>query len=106
MDICLCCRFIDGKSWAYNLEIPMAEIVIYTRQMCGFCTAAKKLLADKGAAFRELDATFDFDIKQEMMKKSGRRTFPQIFINETHVGGCDDLFALEQAGELDGILAA
>lgn len=84
----------------------MAEIVIYTRQMCGYCTAAKKLLTDKGAAFREFDATFDFDIKQEMMKKSGRRTFPQIFINDTHVGGCDDLFALEKAGKLDAMLAA
>nr|WP_321443477.1 glutaredoxin 3 [uncultured Cohaesibacter sp.] len=84
----------------------MANIVIYTRQMCGYCVAAKKLLADKGVAFRELDATFDFDIKQEMIKKSGRRTFPQIFIDETHVGGCDDLFALEKAGKLDGLLAA
>lgn len=84
----------------------MAEIVIYTRKMCGFCTAAKKLLSDKGVAFRELDATFDFDIKQEMMKRSGRRTFPQIFINDTHVGGCDDLFDLEKAGKLDPMLAA
>ena len=84
----------------------MADVVIYTRKMCGFCTAAKKLLTDKGVAFREFDATFDFDIKQEMMKKSGRRTFPQIFIDETHVGGCDDLFALDKAGKLDGMLAA
>ncbi|SFP16050.1 glutaredoxin 3 [Cohaesibacter marisflavi] len=84
----------------------MAEVVIYTRKMCGFCTAAKKLLTDKGVAFRELDATFDFDIKQEMMKKSGRRTFPQIFIDEEHVGGCDDLFALDKAGKLDEMLAA
>ncbi|WP_320140784.1 glutaredoxin 3 [uncultured Cohaesibacter sp.] len=84
----------------------MAEVVIYTRKMCGFCTAAKKLLSDKGVAFLELDATFDFDIKQEMMKKSGRRTFPQIFIDEEHVGGCDDLFALDKAGKLDELLAA
>lgn len=84
----------------------MVEVVIYTRKMCGFCTAAKKLLTDKGVAFRELDATFDFDIKQEMMKKSGRRTFPQIFIDEEHVGGCDDLFALDKAGKLDEMLAA
>ena len=84
----------------------MADVLIYTRKMCGFCTAAKKLLSDKGVAFRELDATFDFDIKQEMIKKSGRKTFPQIFINETHVGGCDDLFDLEKAGQLDDMLAA
>nr|WP_319387873.1 glutaredoxin 3 [uncultured Cohaesibacter sp.] len=84
----------------------MAEVVIYTRKMCGFCTAAKKLLSDKGVAFRELDATFDFDLKQEMIAKSGRRTFPQIFINDEHVGGCDDLFALDKAGKLDPMLAA
>ncbi|WP_119309876.1 glutaredoxin 3 [Cohaesibacter haloalkalitolerans] len=84
----------------------MAEVVIYTRKMCGFCTAAKKLLSDKGVAFRELDATFDSDLKQEMIAKSGRRTFPQIFINEEHVGGCDDLFALDKAGKLDPMLAA
>lgn len=83
----------------------MADIVIYTRKMCGFCTSAKKLLSEKGAAFRELDATFDFDIKQEMIKKSGRRTFPQIFIGDEHIGGCDDLYALDRAGELDGKLA-
>nr|WP_321455861.1 glutaredoxin 3 [uncultured Cohaesibacter sp.] len=84
----------------------MADVVIYTRKMCGFCTAAKKLLTDKGVAFLEFDATFDFDLKQEMIKKSGRRTFPQIFINDQHVGGCDDLMALEKAGKLDGLLAA
>ncbi|MCT4657157.1 MAG: glutaredoxin 3 [Cohaesibacter sp.] len=84
----------------------MADVVIYTRKMCGFCTAAKKLLNDKGVAFREHDATFDFDVKQEMIKKSGRKTFPQIFINDEHVGGCDDLFDLEKAGQLDAKLAS
>ena len=84
----------------------MVEVVIYTRKMCGFCTAAKKLLSDKGVAFRELDATFDFDIKQEMMKKSGRRTFPQIFIDGQHIGGCDELYALERSGKLDPMLAS
>ncbi|SNY92340.1 glutaredoxin 3 [Cohaesibacter sp. ES.047] len=84
----------------------MADVVMYTRKMCGFCTAAKKLLGDKGVAFREFDATFDFDLKQEMIAKSGRRTFPQIFIDETHVGGCDDLFALDKQGKLDEMLAS
>lgn len=83
----------------------MADVVVYTRKMCGFCTAAKKLLSDKGVAFREFDATFDFDIKQEMIKKSGRKTFPQIFINDEHIGGCDDLIALNNAGGLDAKLA-
>lgn len=82
----------------------MAEVLIYTRKMCGFCTAAKNLLSGKGAAFREFDATFDPKLRQEMMQKSGRTTFPQIFINGKHVGGCDDLHALERAGKLDPML--
>ena len=84
----------------------MADITIYTRKMCGFCTSAKRLLSEKGASFKEFDATFDSALKSEMMQKSGRNTFPQIFINDTHVGGCDDLYALERAGKLDPMLAA
>lgn len=83
----------------------MADVEIYTRKMCGYCTAAKSLLSRKGASFREFDATFDAGLRQEMMRKSGRTTFPQIFIGGKHVGGCDDLFALEQAGKLDRMLA-
>ena len=82
----------------------MANVVIYTRKLCGFCTAAKSLLSRKGAAFREIDATFDAKLRQEMMQKSGRTTFPQIFIGDYHVGGCDELMALERAGKLDGLL--
>lgn len=85
---------------------PMADIVIYTRKMCGFCTAAKSLLAKKGVSFREFDGTFDSKIRQEMIQRSGRTTFPQIFIGETHVGGCDELHALERAGKLDPLLKA
>ena len=84
----------------------MAELEIYTRKMCGFCTAAKNLLARKGAAFREFDATFDPKLREEMMRKSGRTTFPQIFINGSHVGGCDELHALERDGKLDPMLQA
>ncbi len=84
----------------------MAEVLIYTRKMCGFCTAAKSLLSGKGAAFREFDATFDPKLRQEMMQKSGRATFPQIFINGKHIGGCDELHALERAGKLDPMLKA
>lgn len=84
----------------------MANVVIYTRKMCGFCTAAKSLLSRKGVSFRELDGTFDSKIRQEMIQKSGRTTFPQIFIGKTHVGGCDELHALERAGKLDPLLAA
>jgi glutaredoxin 3 len=84
----------------------MASVVIYTRQFCGYCSAAKKLLETKGASFEEHDATYAPDVRQEMIKRSGRNTFPQIFINDRHVGGCDDLQALERAGELDALLAA
>ena len=84
----------------------MANVVIYTRKLCGFCTAAKSLLSRKGVAFREFDATFDMKLRQEMMQKSGRTTFPQIFIGNHHVGGCDELMALERAGKLDPMLKA
>ncbi|WP_306119510.1 MULTISPECIES: glutaredoxin 3 [unclassified Roseitalea] len=85
----------------------MAQVTIYTRKMCGFCTAAKRLLDAKGVAYREHDATFDPALKREMIQKAnGRSTFPQIFIGQTHVGGCDDLMAMERAGKLDPLLAA
>ncbi|MCB1386214.1 MAG: glutaredoxin 3 [Nitratireductor sp.] len=84
----------------------MAEVVIYTRKLCGYCTAAKSLLSRKGAAFREFDGTFDPKIRQEMMSRSGRTTFPQIFIGDSHVGGCDELMALDRAGKLDAMLKA
>jgi glutaredoxin 3 len=85
----------------------MASVVIYTRQACGYCSAAKKLLAAKGVSFEEHDATYSPDLRQEMIAKSnGGATFPQIFINGTHVGGCDDLHALDRAGKLDPMLAA
>ncbi len=85
----------------------MANVVIYTRQMCGFCTAAKRLLQKKEIAFQELDATFEPALRSEMIQRSGgRATFPQVFIGETHVGGCDDLMDLERSGKLDDLLAA
>jgi len=85
----------------------MAEVVIYTRQLCGFCTAAKRLLEKKGVAYQEFDATFDPGLRKEMVQRAnGRSTFPQIFIGSTHVGGCDDLHDLERSGKLDPLLAA
>ncbi len=84
----------------------MKDVVIYTRKMCGFCTAAKRLLSKKGVGFRELDATFDASLRSEMIQKSnGGSTFPQIFIGDYHVGGCDELMALERGGKLDAMLA-
>lgn len=84
----------------------MKHVTIYTRQFCGYCTAAKRLLQDKGVSFQEFDATSDPALREEMIARSGRFTFPQVFIGEQHVGGCDDLFALQSGGELDRLLAA
>ncbi|WP_181704484.1 glutaredoxin 3 [Chthonobacter rhizosphaerae] len=84
----------------------MADVIIYTRDLCGYCAAAKALLDRKGVAYTEINATGDPTRRQEMMTRSGRATFPQIFIGDTHVGGCDDLHALERAGRLDALLAA
>ncbi|UHS63330.1 glutaredoxin 3 [Agrobacterium vaccinii] len=84
----------------------MASVTIYTRDFCGFCARAKSLLESKGVAFTEYNATTNPDYRQEMMDKSGRNTFPQIFIGDKHVGGCDDLHALDRDGKLDALLAA
>lgn len=83
----------------------MTNIKIYTTPICPYCYRAKALLKRKGAAFDEIDVFMDADARQEMeARANGRCTVPQIFIGERHVGGCDDLYALEQAGELDTIL--
>ncbi|PYE88915.1 glutaredoxin 3 [Phyllobacterium leguminum] len=82
----------------------MVEVTIYTRQWCSFCTAAKRLLDSKGVAYTERDATVSPEFRQEMIQRSGRMTFPQIFVGDVHVGGCDDLHALEREGRLDGLL--
>ena len=84
----------------------MKPVVIYTTPICGFCHAAKRLLDSKGVAYEEIDVMRDVEKKQEMMNRSGRRTVPQIFIDEAHVGGCDNLYDLERAGKLDPMLAA
>jgi glutaredoxin 3 len=89
-----------------SAEMGMAPVTVYTRRFCGYCTAAKKLFSDKGIAFQEIDATGDPDKRNEMIERSGRFTFPQIFIGRHHVGGYTDLYALHVSGELDGLLAA
>lgn len=85
----------------------MKDVEIYTSPLCGFCHAAKRLLNEKGVAFSEIDVLKHPDRKIEMIQRAnGGRTVPQIFVGETHVGGCDDLYALERAGKLDPLLAA
>ncbi|WP_027486860.1 glutaredoxin 3 [Allorhizobium undicola] len=84
----------------------MASVLIYTRQYCEYCARAKALLNAKNVAFEEIDASGNAELRAEMVAKSGRNTFPQIFIGGAHIGGCDDLHALERAGKLDAMLAA
>ena len=84
----------------------MAEVTIYTRMMCGYCDAARRLLDKKGVAYTDHDASFSPELRQEMLSRAnGRTTFPQIFIGDVHVGGCDDLHDLEARGKLDALLA-
>ncbi|PJI38983.1 glutaredoxin 3 [Ferrovibrio sp.] len=85
----------------------MAEIEIYTTFMCPYCARAKSLLDKKGQSYNEIDVSYDAAKRDEMTQKAGgRRTVPQIWINGTHVGGSDDLYALEREGKLDAMLAA
>jgi glutaredoxin 3 len=83
----------------------MTSVEIYTRQYCSYCHFAKELLTRKGVNFREFDVTGDESLRQQMSERSqGGTTFPQIFIGATYVGGCDELYALEEAGKLDQLL--
>lgn len=84
----------------------MAQVTIYTSAHCGYCTMAKRLLASKGVAANEIDAGSSEASWQEMMKLSGRRTVPQIFFGERHIGGYDDLVKLDRSGQFDAALAA
>jgi glutaredoxin 3 len=85
----------------------MAQVEIYTRDYCYYCYAAKSLLGRKGVAFTEIDITGRPELRTEMIDRAkGRTTVPQIFVGKTHVGGSDDLHALEAAGRLDALLAA
>ena len=85
----------------------MATVKIYTTKLCPYCSAARRLLKQKGAQIEETDVTFDFAGRQTMTKKSGGSTsVPQIFIGDTHVGGCDELMDLDRRGTLDTLLQA
>ncbi|NDR57493.1 glutaredoxin 3 [Aliiruegeria sabulilitoris] len=85
----------------------MQPVEIYTTPFCGYCHAAKRLLKQKGISFSEVDLSSAPERRQEMLNRSnGGYTVPQIFIGETHVGGCDELYGLERAGKLDPLLNA
>jgi glutaredoxin 3 len=85
----------------------MPPVEIYTTPFCGYCYMAKRLLKKKGVAFAETDVSRNPSLRGMMMQRAGgKRTVPQIFVGETHVGGCDELYALERAGRLDSLLAA
>jgi glutaredoxin 3 len=87
-------------------ETEMPQIEIYTQPWCPYCTRAMNLLDTKGAAYREIDAPHGSPARAEAQARSGRSTVPQIFIDGQHVGGCDDLVALERSGKLDPMLRA
>jgi glutaredoxin 3 len=85
----------------------MAAIEIYTRPGCGYCTAAKSLLTRKNAPFTEFSTSIDPAYREQMYERAGDGvTFPQIFIGKTHVGGCDELYALDREGKLDSLLTS
>lgn len=85
----------------------MPKIEIYTTTICPFCHAAKKLLKEKGASFSEISLTREPHLRDRMVERaSGGRTVPQIFIDDTHIGGCDDLYALDAKGGLDPLLGS
>ncbi len=85
----------------------MANIEIYTKTFCGYCWRAKHLLDSKGIAYHEISVDFGGEVRMQMIQRAnGRTTVPQIFIHGRHIGGCDDLLALDRAGELDSLIAA
>jgi len=84
----------------------MPEILIYTTNICPYCTMAKRLLDKKGAHYTEINVDANSGLREEMVRKTNRRTVPQIYIGDYHVGGFDDLYALEQQKKLDGLLSA
>ncbi len=84
--------------------MAVPPVVMYSRSWCPYCARARALLTDKGVSFREIDIDSTPAEADRMRQRSGRQTVPQIFIGERHVGGCDDLHALDAAGELDALL--
>jgi glutaredoxin 3 len=86
--------------------MPSPEVTIYTSAWCPFCMRAKALLQRKGIVFREVDVEAGRALREEMIARSGRRTVPQVFVGDHHIGGSDELAMAEQSGELDRLLGA
>jgi glutaredoxin 3 len=84
----------------------MAEVIVYSSDYCPYCRSAKQLLKSKAVAFTELCIDGQPEVRAQMVRKAGRTSVPQIWIGSTHVGGCDDLYALDSAGKLDALLQA
>jgi glutaredoxin 3 len=84
--------------------VSQPAIVLYATGWCPYCQRARALLAKKGLEFKEIDVEDDGKLREEMIARSGKRTVPQIFIGDKHVGGCDDLLALDGSGELDRLI--
>ncbi len=82
----------------------MTKVVMYTTPICPYCVRAKMLFKRKGVSYEEIDVSRDNDLRLKLMQQTKQRTVPQIFINEQHIGGCDDLYALERQGALDPLL--
>jgi glutaredoxin 3 len=84
--------------------VTSPEVTLYVSDWCPYCQRAKSLLTRKNVVFREINVEDEPKLREEMIERSGRRTVPQIFVGDTHVGGCDDLFELERSGELDRLI--
>jgi glutaredoxin 3 len=84
--------------------MQVKPVKIYTTETCPYCVRAKRLLQKKNVPYQEIDISWDVEARMQLMQTTGRRTVPQVFIGDTHVGGSDDLYALEQRGELDALL--
>lgn len=95
------------KPWKPQSSSLMKPVTIYTKPFCPYCSRALSVLKKKGADVTEIEAGFDPELRREMIQRSGGgSTYPQIFIGDTHVGGCDDMMALDYSGELDKLLNA
>jgi glutaredoxin 3 len=100
----LASRLHAGYGGGLERAGAMAKVIVYTTEWCPFCVRAKALLEHKGVAFEEIDVASDDTVREQMIAASGRRTVPQIFIDEQSIGGFDELYELEQSGQLDTLL--